>query len=110
MELIKTLPNSEQAAVCDVYEPRLLQAYQIAGSGARQYKDYRELLDSKEIDAVVIGSPDHWHKQMTIEKTFTSRSQFLILLKRGRRWFGPWNLPVAWYRPAHSRGVGIITF
>jgi predicted dehydrogenase len=67
MNLLKSIPGNEQMAVCDVYEPRLLQAAKIAASGARQYRDYRELLESKEIDAVVIGSPDHWHKQMTID-------------------------------------------
>jgi predicted dehydrogenase len=77
MEVFKTLPNTEQVAVCDVYEPRLLQAYQIAGSGARQYKDYRELLDNKEIDAVVIGSPDHWHKQMTIDAVNSGKDVYI---------------------------------
>lgn len=69
-ELIKQLaklPGNNQVAVCDVYEPRLLQAAEVAGPGVKQYKDYRALLDSKEVDAVVIGSPDHWHKQMTID-------------------------------------------
>ena len=67
LELLKQLPGTELVGVCDVYEPKLLQALQICGAGARQYKDYRALLDNRDIDAVVIGSPDHWHKQMTLD-------------------------------------------
>src|SRR2546422_463209 len=67
LELLKQQPGTELVAVCDVYEPKMLQAAQIGGSGVRQYKDYRALLDNQEIDVVVIGSPDHWHKQMTLD-------------------------------------------
>lgn len=67
MNLLKKLPGNEQVAVCDVYEPNLLEANALLEGGARQYTDYRQLLESREIDAVVIGSPDHWHQQMTID-------------------------------------------
>ena len=67
LQLLKSLPGTELVAVCDVYEPKMLQAAQICGSGAKQYLDYRAILDNKEIDVVVIGSPDHWHKRMTID-------------------------------------------
>ena len=47
-------------AVCDVDETRLAQgAKEIPG--ATPYRDYRYLLQRKDIDAVVIGTPDHWH-------------------------------------------------
>jgi predicted dehydrogenase len=67
MNLLKNLSGNEQVAVCDVYEPRLLEANALLGGHAKSYTDYRQMLDSKEIDAVVIGSPDHWHKQMTLD-------------------------------------------
>ena len=67
MGLLKNLPGNEQIGVCDVYEPNMEQAFALIGNGAKRYGDYRTMLDSKEIDAVVIGSPDHWHKQMTID-------------------------------------------
>ena len=67
MGLLKNLPGNEQIAVCDVYEPNMDQAVTLVGAGAKRYVDYGAMLDSKEIDAVVIGSPDHWHKQMTID-------------------------------------------
>ena len=67
MTLLKKLPGNEMTAVCDVYEPRLLQAAEIAGPGALKVADYRRILDNREIDAVVIGAPDHWHKTMTLD-------------------------------------------
>lgn len=67
MNQLKRLTGVEIVAVCDVYEPRLLQAAEIAGSNAAKFVDYRRLLDDRGIDAVLIGSPDHWHKTMTID-------------------------------------------
>src|SRR5207249_823513 len=67
MGLLKRLPGNEMVAICDVYEPRLLQAGEIAGSAAMKIGDYRRILDNKEIDAVVIGAPDHWHKKIALD-------------------------------------------
>jgi predicted dehydrogenase len=57
-------PEVKVAAVCDVYEPHLERAHQ--ESSARKHKDFREVLDRKDIDAVVVSSPDHWHALMTV--------------------------------------------
>ena len=59
--------NAEIVAVCDVYEPRRAETLAKVAPGARQHVDYREVLDAKDIDAVVIGSPDHWHVPMAID-------------------------------------------
>ena len=67
MNQLKTLAGAEMTAVCDVYEPRLLQATEIAGPAAARIADYRRILDDPSIDAVLIGTPDHWHKTMTID-------------------------------------------
>jgi predicted dehydrogenase len=53
------------AGVCDVYTHRLDAA--AARTGAKPFTDYRKLLESKEIDAVTIATPDHWHARMTID-------------------------------------------
>jgi predicted dehydrogenase len=53
------------AAVCDVYQRRLTRAEKI--SSARGYRDYRPLLDRKDLDAVLIATPDHWHAKLSIE-------------------------------------------
>ena len=64
MRQLKDLPGCELVAVSDVYEPRMLEAAEIAGPRAAKHPDYRRLLEDKEIDAVVVGSPDHWHVKM----------------------------------------------
>lgn len=51
--------------VCDIYEPRKLRAKEI--SGAEVYHDYRKLLERRDLDAVVIATPDHWHARMTLD-------------------------------------------
>ncbi|MDR3193978.1 MAG: Gfo/Idh/MocA family oxidoreductase [Tannerella sp.] len=52
-------------AMCDVNQPRLRERAgeitQIQGKQPDLYGDYRKILDRKDIDAVVIGTPDHWH-------------------------------------------------
>jgi predicted dehydrogenase len=59
-------PEVEVAAVCDVYGPNLDAAAKIAGASAKALKDFRQLLEMKEIQAVVVGSPDHWHPLHTV--------------------------------------------
>jgi predicted dehydrogenase len=53
-------------AVCDVYEPHIALARQDTPD-AKPYIEYRELLENKDIDAVVIASPDHHHCQMMLD-------------------------------------------
>jgi predicted dehydrogenase len=60
-------PSVEIVAVCDVYAPNRRAGLKIAGPKAVGVLDYRAVLDRKDIDAVVIGTPDHWHKQILIE-------------------------------------------
>jgi len=56
----------EVAAVCDVYEPNLQEGLKAAGGKAKTYKDFRQLLDDKEIDVVINATPDHWHALPTV--------------------------------------------
>jgi len=49
------------AAVCDADEKRLAAAWKTAGAHAEVYRDYRYVLQRKDVDAVVIATPDHWH-------------------------------------------------
>jgi predicted dehydrogenase len=64
MRLLNDLPGCELVAVSDVYEPRMLEAAEIAGPGAAKHADFRRILDDAEVDAVVVGAPDHWHLKM----------------------------------------------
>ena len=56
----------EVAAVCDVYEPNLQKGLEAAGGKAKALKDFRQVLDDKEIDAVIVATPDHWHALPTV--------------------------------------------
>ena len=56
----------EVAAVCDVYEPNLQKGLEAAGGKAKALKDFRQVLDDKEIDAVIVATPDHWHPLATV--------------------------------------------
>lgn len=66
MSAFKTTGQAEFAAVCDPDTNRMEQARQQAGEKARAYKDFRQLLEQKDIDAVVVATPDHWHAIPTI--------------------------------------------
>lgn len=66
MRVALSNPDVQIAAVCDVMESRLSQAVQITGGTATPYKDFRRLLERKDLDAVFVTTPDHWHCIMTI--------------------------------------------
>ena len=53
--------DCEPVALCDVYEPYLPAAQKKVGGSAKTFHDHRKLLEVKELDAVVIATPDHWH-------------------------------------------------
>lgn len=61
----------ELVAVCDVYKVHMQRAAEVirkeTGREPRQYEDYTDLLADKNIDAVCIGTPDHWHARQTID-------------------------------------------
>jgi predicted dehydrogenase len=77
MKQLKELPGQEMVAVCDVYEPRMLEAAEIAGGQAVKVPDYRRILDDKDVHAVLIGAPDHWHKTMTLEAVAAGKDVYV---------------------------------
>jgi predicted dehydrogenase len=58
--------DAEVAAICDLWQPYLDFAAKKIGSSPKQFKEYRKLLDMKDVDAVVVCTPDHWHALQTI--------------------------------------------
>lgn len=64
------LPEVECIALCDVDESvlnkRAGELETATGKRATLYKDFRKLLENKDIDAVIIGTPDHWHCLMAV--------------------------------------------
>ncbi len=59
--------GAQCAAVCDVYQPNLRKGLEIAGEATDSYTDYRRVLERKDIDAVLIATPDHWHVPMLLD-------------------------------------------
>jgi predicted dehydrogenase len=59
-------PEIEVRALCDVYPKRMDEAAQKA-PGAKTFVRHEDLLGLEEIDAVLIGSPDHWHSRHAID-------------------------------------------
>lgn len=59
-------PDVKIVAVAETYEPRLEAAAELIGGNVTKYRDFRRMLDSKDVDAVVIGTPDHWHALITM--------------------------------------------
>ena len=60
------LDNVRVTAVCDVWDVALAEGLKMADSKAARTKKYQELLDNKDVNAVLIGSPDHWHVPLTV--------------------------------------------
>jgi predicted dehydrogenase len=63
----KKFDDVELAGLCDVYKPRLEEGLQYMGNPrAKAYSDFRRMYDDKDIQAVVVATPDHWHALLTI--------------------------------------------
>jgi predicted dehydrogenase len=104
MSLQKSFLNTGEAKIiagCDVYKSKLDsfvkqvntfyadKAGQTKYEGCRSYSDFRELLDQKDIDAVVIATPDHWHAAMVVRaakagKDIYSEKPLSLTVKEGR--------------------------
>ena len=89
MRVFQQQPDVEVVALCDCYEPYLMRDQSAIdpkfaefgiqgaipkfmesdrfGPNVKRYSDYRRLLEDKNVDAVMIATPDHWHAIMTID-------------------------------------------
>jgi predicted dehydrogenase len=65
------------AAVCDVDENRLEPAVRAVGAAVSVHRDYRWILERKDIDAVLIATPDHWHGVQTVHACQTGKHVYV---------------------------------
>src|SRR5206468_12421891 len=71
MAVFSRNPDVEIAGICDAYEPNLERGISAASKDDRKkpraYRFYKDLLNDKEIDAVLIATPEHWHHRMVLD-------------------------------------------
>lgn len=61
------VPGINLVAACDLYDGRLKEARERWGANLFATRSYKEILNRKDIDAVIIATPDHWHQQISID-------------------------------------------
>jgi predicted dehydrogenase len=71
------IPGVEIVGVCDAYKGRVTRAQQRTKGRAKEYADWRALLADPGIDAVIIGTPDHWHKDQTVAALAAGKDVYL---------------------------------
>lgn len=88
MKTFQKEPGVEVAAICDVYGARIDEALTSA-PGARAFTDHRQLVEMKDLDAVLIGTPDHWHAQQAIDAMNAGKDVYVEKPLTLRREEGP---------------------
>jgi predicted dehydrogenase len=93
-------------ALAEVHRGRLREGLKAMGAAARGFADFRELLDQKDVDAVVIATPDHWHALMAMLACAAGKDVYVekpltLFVKEGR-----WLIDVA---AKHKRVVQVGT-
>src|SRR6516165_10333320 len=66
-ELLKAslrVPGAECVAVCDLYDSRHQAAREAVKKDVPATRNYKEILDRKDVDAVIVATTDHWHRRV----------------------------------------------
>ncbi|MGE3808867.1 MAG: Gfo/Idh/MocA family protein, partial [Gemmataceae bacterium] len=86
----KEQPDVDCVAVAEVHKGRLEEARDFIGGGPKGHGDFRKLLEQKEVDAVVVSTPDHWHALQTMLACAAGKDVYVekpvTLFPREGRW------------------------
>lgn len=91
----KEQPDVNILAVADAHRGRVAEAQELIGGGVQGFADFRKLLDLKDVQAVVVSTPDHWHALQAMLACAASKDVFVekpltLFVQEGR-----WLLDVA---------------
>jgi predicted dehydrogenase len=64
--LMSAVPDTEFVAACDVYDINAGKAKERFGSGCETFRDFRKVLDRRDVDALLVATPDHWHATVAV--------------------------------------------
>ncbi len=88
LELFLKEPGVEARALCDVWARRIAEA-RAKAPNAEGYGDHRKLLDNKDVDVVLIATPDHWHCEIAIDAMNAGKDVYVEKPLTYRREEGP---------------------
>lgn len=91
-----SLPGTKIVALCDLYGQNLEAAAPAFDKDVTMYRDFRDVLERKDIDAVIIGTPDHWHAIVALAalkagKHVYCEKPLTLTIDEGKRLVSAWK-------------------